>query len=658
MKIYLPDKKIIDKKLKQIEIPDINIPKVKVSIPVPEQYIPERYRTSAFNNIAMVLSFVLLIAGFFAGNGGWLDIVLFAASVLLSGREAVLSLIDSFSQKRFFCEEAVCILAVIADAAVSNFQGAASIMLGFRVLRLVERLIDDKVDGIVDELDIPIPKKATVETEYGLKKIPVRKIEKGRIIIVDKKEVIPVDGLVVEGKSTLELYPLTGISETVAVVEGDRVSSGCINLSGSLVIKAACNAAQSEAVLLSNFIFSACTLSTPKERMIKRWGQIFFAVFAVLGLLTCVAIPLAVCGSWYEWISRGALVAALSCSFILIQSLTAVLISGIAVCTSHGIIVKNSSVLEKIAQTTTFIFNKTGTLTEKKFTVEEVFPENMSGYELLSISAAAEQFSRHPIARAICNACPDYERFAKNQISIEEIPCRGISTSIKGRHIFVGNAGLLEEHGIRCKMARLGTTAAHVAVNGKYCGYIVLSNKVKEKAFDAVEALRAQKINNLVMLTGDLHTVSRRVASSLNMDMVKAELTREDKRSVVEYLTENNDSGNNTAYVCCGCEDEALFAAADVGVSVGALGNKAAEKHSDAVILKDDLEQLSEFVSTASETMRKCTVNVIAFFAFKLLVILFAMSSALSELPLVAADAAAAFLIMLNSFTMLRNRKE
>lgn len=657
MKIHLPEKKEINRIIKQIELPDIAVPKLKVKLPVPEQFIPLRYELSAFSCALLASALILLIFASFVREEGWTRTILYSASLLLSGWEVVLSLIDSISEKHFFCEETVCVLAAAADMAVGNAAGAAAIVLGFRILRLVEKWIDGKVEAVVDELAIPTPKKATVETEYGSEKIPAKKIGKGRIVIVGKKETIPVDGLAVEGKSSVELYPLTGISQTVVVEEGDSVYSGSINLSGRLYIKAAHTTARSEAAVLESYILRACTASSGREKLIRKSGQIFFAFTAALGLLLGVAVPALTGWGWREWISRGALFSALSASFILIQSQTAAMIAGIAVCASHGIIIKNGGVLDKLSKATTFIFNKTGTLTEKIFTVEEVFAENMSEYELLTISATAEQYARHPIARAICRACPDYERFEKNQILTEEIPCRGVSAFINGRHILVGNAGLLEEHGIRCKMAKLGTTAAHVAVNGKYCGYIVLSNRVRENAFDAVEALRAQKINNLVMLTGDLHTVSRRVASFLDIDMVRAELTGKDKRAVVEYFAENNDS-EIAAYVCCGCEDEALFAAAEVGISVGALGNRAAEENADVLILKDDLEQIAECVSIASETVRKCTINVIAFIAAKLFVLMFALSGILGEFPLYVAEIAAAVFIMFNSFAMLKNKEE
>ncbi len=657
MKIHLPEKKEIYNRIKHIELPDIKMPAVKVKIPVPEQFFPQRYEISAFSCAVLTAAFTLLIFGALYNSDGWIKKLLFSAALLLSGWEVFLSLTDAFSEKQFFCEETVCILAAAADMVVGNFGGAASIMLGFRLLRLVERLIEKKIDDVVDELDIPVPKKATVETEYENKRISVKKIRRGMIVVVGKKEIIPVDGLVIEGKSSVELYPLTGISQTIAVAEGDQIFSGSINMSGRLYIKASCKAAQSEAAVLGNYIFDACTLPSEKEERMRRSGQMFFAFFSVLGLLLGIAVALFTGWGWSEWISRGALVSAFSGSFILLRARTAAMISGMAVCASHGIIVKNSGVFEKTAKAATFVFNKTGTLTEKKFTVEEVFAENVSEYELLSIAAAAEQYSKHPIARAICSACPGYERFEKDQIIVEEIPCRGVSATIKGRHIFVGNAGLLEEHGIRCRMAKLGTTAAHVAVNGKYCGYIVLSNRIKENAFDAIEALRAQNINNLVMLTGDLHTVSRRVASYLNMDLAKAELTKKDKRDVVRYLAENNDS-EIAAYVCCGCEDEALFAAAEVGIAVGALGNRAAEESADVLILKDDLEQVSECVSIAAETLRKNVINHITFIAVKLFVFMFALSGILSEFPLFAAEIAAAVFVMYNSFSMLKNKEE
>ena len=655
MGLHVPNKKIIDiNKLKQIEIPEISVPKVKVHIPLPKQYISDRYDLNFANCVTMALSLAILVFAFFFKVDGWLNIVFYAAVFLLAGWGVFLSMVDCFSSGGFFSEELVCILLCIADAAAGNYADAAAIMLGFRTLRLIEKIIDVRIDGIVDELDISLPKKAIIEAETGYKKIPLKKIGKYQIIIVKKGKTIPVDGIVIEGKSVVELYPLTGAPETVSAAEGERVFSGSINLSDTLVIKAECSSRESEAVVLGNYIFDACSSTSPNESLARKVGRIFSAMVLLAGILSGVAIPLLNGGEWQKWIGRGVLISAMSFSFILADTISAAYISGLAVCTSHGIIVKNSGMLEKLAKTTTFIFNKTGTLTEKKYSIEEVYSENMSEYDFLSVAAVAEQYSSHPIARSICLACPNYERIEKSNFKGEEIPCRGVSVTVNGRHILVGNSGLLEEYGVSCKMSRLGTTTVHVAVNGKYCGYIVLSNKVRENAFDALEALRAQKASNMVMLTGDLQSISRRIASSLNMDMVKSELLTDEKCSVVQYLTDTNSEGDNVAYICSGCEDESLFAAADVGISIGALGNKAAEKSADIVILKDDLEQLAQCAGTASETMSKCTFNFIAFFSVKILVILFAAAGLFGTFPQIIADCAAAVFITGNSFRMLK----
>ena len=652
---HLSGKKIIDiNRIKQLEIPDIKVPKVKVNIPLPEQFISDRYELNIPGCASIALSFAVLVFAFFYKADGWMNIALFAAAFLLAGWGVFLSAFDCFIGGRIFCEELVCILLCIADAAAGNYADSASIMLGFRILRLIEKIIDRRIDGIVEELDICLPKKAVIETEAGYKKIALKKIRKNQIIVVKKGDTIPVDGIVIEGKSLVELYPLTGASESVSAEEGERVFSGSINMTGTLYIKAECPPAESEAAVLGNYIFDACTSTSSNESLIKKLGQIFFVVSSLAGVLLAIAVPLLSGGGWQKWIGRGMLISAMSFCFILVDTIGAAYISAIAVCTSHGIIVKKSGVLEKLAKTTTFIFNKTGTLTEKRYSIEEIYAENMSEYDLLSIAAVAEQYSSHPIARSICLACPNYERIDKSSFAMEEIPCRGVSVSVKGRHIFVGNSGLLEEYGVSCKMSRLGVTTVHVAVNGKYCGYIVLSNKIRENAFDAMEALRAQKISNMVMLTGDLQSISRRIASSLNMDMVKAELSTDEKCSVVQYLTDTNSSGNNVAYVCSGCEDEALFGAADVGIAIGALGNRAAEKSADVVVLKDDLEQLAECVGTASETMRKCLFNVIAFFSIKVLVMLFAAAGLFGTFPLIIADVAAAVFVMGNSFRILK----
>ncbi len=286
----------------------------------------------------------------------------------------------------------------------------------------------------------------------------------------------------------------------------------------------------------------------------------------------------------------------------------------------------------------------------------DVVPKGVTDYELLLIAARAEQYSDHPIGRAICAACGSFERDARETVKTEIIPGRGISTVVRGMHIYVGNAALLEEHAIHCDIPRRGGAAIHVARNDSYCGYFVMNDRVREGAFDAMEELRVMGVRNTVLLTDDVRSVARTVASSLNFEMVKPEQTPESKVSAVEYLLATKPEHSALAVVCDRASDTEAMERADVGISLASLGSAAALSSADVLIMADDLRRLPEAVRTAKNAYDSARQNALAFAGVRLLLVILAVCGAVSAFPAVAADMAASVLILANAYRTVHKK--
>ena len=457
------------------------------------------------------------------------------------------------------------------------------------------------------------------------------------VILVETGEIIPADGLILEGMSSLDLSPLAGPGVTRTVSEGNRVLSGCINLSAPLRIKVENISMDSTAVRISQALETAGKYKANVRKYAEKFEKYFvplcFAAAFIIGVF-----PPIFNGEWKRWLSCAAILLAISGCDALISSVDFAFGWAIGESASKGVIVKGFRFLESFAKTKTLVFNKTGTLTEGRYRLVDIQPRDISEDELLYLAASAERFSTHPIAIAICHAEGTYTRPEKSDESFEEIPGRGVSVWLGKRHVFVGNAALLEENGISCDIPKKGGAAIHVAVNGKYCGYFLVVDRVRETAFDSIEAMRVQGVRNVVMLTADMRSVARPMASALNLDMVKAELSDSGKISAVEYLLATKAERSSLAFVCNKSEDEEALTRADVGISIGSLGSERSMESADIMIMSQDLKKLPETMKTAYRAFSSATINLLACLIIKILVAVFAVIGSMAVIPALCID--------------------
>lgn len=575
---------------------------------------------------------LLLLLGFVLPLEGWLEIVIFAAAFLLAGFQVILRAADEAMGLKLLEADLLVLLSCVLSFALSNWAGAALLMVCYRCARLVEGYAAQKMQDMNVSLSAFVPEFARLITERGsYDEVEPEKVAEEDVLEVRPGEIIPVDGYVLEGVSAVDASPLTGISSSRSIVEGSPVWSGCLNSNGIIKMKAERIYAESTASQLSHYLERASRYKTKAEKLALKIERYFTPAAVALAFVSAVIIPL-FSGEWAVCLGRAAVILAVSSCSSLAISLSHCLSAAGVWAARRGIIFKGNCFFETMGTAQTFVFNKTGTLTEGRYVVTEIVPEGMSNREFLTLAAQVESLSDHPIARAICWAHGPGAGTGLN-ISCEEYEGRGVVAKVNNTEVLLGNPILLGEYGIECTVTPRDSTAIHMAVNGVYAGYMLLSDKIRDSAFDQLEALRIRGVKNMVALTADMRSVARPLASSLNMDMVRAELSAEGKVSAVEYLMATKAEHSTLAFVSNGDGDPETLKRADVGVSFGALGHDAAFELADVLLLEARLSALAETVGISKAVCRAELISLAVCAAVKLLLVVLALAGIVGIIP-------------------------
>ena len=602
------------------------------------------------NIIETLLSAALYIGACFTHFDGWISLAVFAVPFLAAVYTVAVRAAEEAAAGDYLNESILVIAAAIAAFALGQFSAGSVVMVLYRVGRLLEAAAVNTSRKIYAEMKKRLPDSINVETEAGLEKMHPQEAGVDDIFVAAPGEMLALDGIVIEGMSSLDISMLTGETENITVAPGSRAISGCINVSAPLRIRAETIFAESTAAKICAALENVQKYKSNHEKYIERFERIYTPAAAAMALLIALLPPI-FNGEWRTWISRGVVILVLSNTAAL--SVTAALsyLGASAIAAKCGIVIKGTRFVEALSRAKTMVFNKTGTITEGKYTVLDVVPrDKMTDYELLCIAAAAEQRSEHPIAKAICAACGGFEREVEGEVKTENIPGRGVSSVVRGKHVYVGNAALLEEHGIHCDIPKRGGAAIHVAVDDVYCGYIIVSDRVREGAFDCLEELRVLGVQNTVMLTSDVRSIARPVAASLNFEMVKPELMPEGKVSAVEYLRATKPDRTSLAYICDRASDADVLERADVGVTLAAIGSDAAFDSADVLIMADELRKLPESVRICRQAADAAWQNSAVFAGARLLLLILGVSGALSISGAAAADFIVSVLMFANSY--------
>lgn len=585
----------------------------------------------------------------------WLMLGLFLVPYLVLGFEIISDAIIKLLHGELFDEYFLMTVASIGALCIGEYPEAVAVMLFFRIGECFEDYAVDKSRRSIAELMGIRPDYACVEVDGVLQKFDPNTIPVGTVITVTPGERIPLDGVIMDGESSVDTSALTGESMPRTVKKGQQVVSGCVNLSGVLRIRVSSTYKESTVSKMLELVEHSANSKSRREALVTRFAKVYTPVVVALAVLLAV-IPSLVDGNWLEWIRRALIFLVISCPCALVISVPLSFFGGIGCASKHGILIKGSTYLEALADTSTVVMDKTGTVTEGSFTVTGVEPIGISGTDLITLAAAAECYSNHPIALSLRKACknlPD-RRLVTN---VRELTGRGIEANVCGRRVLVGNAALMTSNGITPKTPTEHATIVHVAADGIYGGYIVIDDRIKDGAKQAVSDLYRLGVESTVMLTGDGKRTAQAVATALGVNNVYSELLPSDKVIAVEELLRQKHTGT-LLFVGDGINDAPVLARSDVGIAMGALGSDAAVEAADVVLMDDDVRKLPLAIEISQHTVGIAKQNIAFSLTVKFVIMLLGALGIAGMWLAVFADVGVLILAVLNATRTLRINEE
>lgn len=585
----------------------------------------------------------------------WLMLGLFLVPYLVLGFEIISDAIIKLLHGELFDEYFLMTVASIGALCIGEYPEAVAVMLFFRIGECFEDYAVDKSRRSIAELMDIRPDYACVEVDGVLQKFDPNTIPIGTVITVTPGERIPLDGVIMDGESSVDTSALTGESMPRTVKKGQQVVSGCVNLSGVLRIRVSSTYKESTVSKMLELVEHSANSKSRREALVTRFAKVHTPVVVALAVLLAV-IPSLVDGNWLEWIRRALIFLVISCPCALVISVPLSFFGGIGCASKHGILIKGSTYLEALADTSTVVMDKTGTVTEGSFTVTGVEPVGISGADLITLAAAAECYSSHPIALSLRKACknlPD-RRLVTN---VRELTGRGIEANVCGRRVLVGNAALMTSNGITPKTPTEHATIVHVAADGIYGGYIVIDDRIKDGAKQAVSDLYRLGVESTVMLTGDGKRTAQAVATALGVNNVYSELLPSDKVIAVEELLRQKHTGT-LLFVGDGINDAPVLARSDVGIAMGALGSDAAVEAADVVLMDDDVRKLPLAIEISQHTVGIAKQNIAFSLTVKFVIMLLGALGIAGMWLAVFADVGVLILAVLNATRTLRINEE
>ena len=609
--------------------------------------------------IRILCSFVLLVAAAIVEKllpdalpqWGWL--LVFLAPYLLIGYDVLKEAVESIFHGQMLDEHFLMMVATVGALCVGELEEAVAVMLFYQVGELFQSYAVGKSRKSISALMDIRPDYANIERDGKLEQVDPEEIQVGDIIVVKAGEKVPLDGVVMEGKTTLNTAALTGESLPRDAAEGDQIISGCVNISGLIRVRVTKPFSESTVSRILELVENASNKKTRTERFITRFARIYTPAVVGAAVLLAIVPPLVLHGNWSDWIYRALTFLVVSCPCALVISVPLSFFGGIGGASSKGILVKGSNYIEALAHCETVVFDKTGTLTEGSFQVTAVHPEAVDEKELLRLAAAAESYSDHPISLSLKAACHD-SIDSELVTNVHEIAGKGVQAEFEGHTLSVGNGKLMESLGIEEHKCHKVGTIVHVAMDGKYLGHIVISDVIKPDAAKAIANLKACGVQRTVMLTGDRREVAQNVAQQLKLDDVKAELMPQGKVEAVEELLKAKSPKSTLAFVGDGINDAPVLSRADIGIAMGALGSDAAIEAADVVLMDDQPSKIAEAIRISRKTMGIAMQNIVFALAVKAVVLAVTAFGAGNMWWAVFADVGVSVIAILNAMRALR----
>ena len=618
--------------------------------------------------VRIILSAVLLVSLAFAPVTGPLRLALYLIPYLLVGYDILLKAAKGIRNGRVFDENFLMTVATLGAIAIAlyddtgEYTEAVAVMLFYQIGEWFQAYAVGKSrKNISDLMDIR-PDYANIEKSGKIEQVAPESVEVGTVIVVQPGEKVPIDGIVIRGETSLNTSALTGESLPKNITPGENVTSGCINLTGVIYVRTTRLFGDSTVSQILELVENASSRKSQSEAFITRFARIYTPIVFFSALALALVPPLVrlfamgADAQWDDWIYRALVFLVISCPCALVISIPLSFFAGIGGASKEGILVKGSNYLEALSQTSTLVMDKTGTLTQGVFEVTAVHHNTLDENRLLELAALAESASSHPISKSLQKAYG--KAIDRSRVTnIRELAGKGVVASVDEQEVAVGNEKLMTELGIEFIACRSIGTIVHIAVNGNYCGHIVIADQLKPNAIKAIDAVRKAGVNKVVMLTGDRKSVAQAVASQLGIDEVRYELMPSDKVSAVEDLLARRTGSGKLAFVGDGINDAPVLSRADIGIAMGAMGSDAAIEAADIVLMDDDPLKIAKGIKISRKCLRIVKENIWLAIGIKVLCLLLGAVGLANMWMAIFADVGVMILAILNAIRALFVKK-
>ena len=612
--------------------------------------------------IRIIIAAVLVIALQFIPVKGYVRFGLYMIPYLVIGYDILKKAGKGILNRQIFDENFLMAVATIGAIALGDYKEGTAVMLFYQIGELFQSYAVGKSRRNISDLMDIRPDYANVEKDGELEQVDPDEIEIGTVIVVQPGEKVPIDGVVVEGTSSLNTSALTGESVPREVSVDDEIISGCINMTGLLKIRTTKEFGESTVSKILELVENASSRKSRSENFISKFAKVYTPAVCYGALALAILPPIVrmafmgLAPEWGDWVYRALTFLVISCPCALVISIPLSFFAGIGGASREGVLVKGSSFLETLSQTKIVVFDKTGTMTKGVFEVNGIHHSPYKDEELLEYAALAESYSTHPISKSLQRAYG--KPIDKNRVSdVEEIGGHGLTAKVDGKVVAAGNAKLMKKLGIEYHDCSHVGTIVHVAIDGKYAGHILISDVIKEHAAEAIAALKKSGIEKTVMLTGDAKNVADHVAAQLGIDEVCSELLPGDKVEKVEELLTKKPEKDKLAFVGDGINDAPVLSRADIGIAMGALGSDAAIEAADIVLMDDDPLKISKAIRISRKCLRIVYENIYFAIGIKVICLVLGALGIANMWFAIFADVGVMILAVLNAIRTLFVKK-
>ena len=606
----------------------------------------------------IIIAFVLIAVLSVLPVDGYLEFALYMIPYLVIGYDILIKAFKGIRNKQVFDENFLMAVATIGAILLKDYKEGTAVMLFYQIGELFQSYAVGKSRRNITELMDIRPDYANIENDGKLEKVDPDEVEIGSIIVVQPGEKVPLDGVIVEGTTTLNTSALTGESLPRSAKPGDEIISGCINMTGVLKIRTTKEFDESTVSKILELIEESSSRKSRSENFISKFAR-YYTPAVCYGALALAVLPPIVNlvilhnpAMWSQWIYRALTFLVISCPCALVISIPLSFFAGIGGASNAGVLVKGSNYLETLSETKYVVFDKTGTLTKGVFEVAGVHHNTMEQSKILEYAALAESFSSHPISRSLKTAYG--KEINQNRVTdVEEISGNGVTAKVDGTPVAVGNVKLMKRIGVEAVECHQVGTVIHVAIDGAYAGHILISDVPKPTSKDAIANLKKNGIKETVMLTGDIDRVAQQVAGELGVDRVYSELLPADKVSKVEELLAKKSEKEKLAFVGDGINDAPVLSRADIGIAMGAMGSDAAIEAADVVLMDDDPMKIVKAICIAKKCMRIVYENIYFAIGIKVICLILGAVGIANMWVAIFADVGVMVLAVLNAIRTL-----